>query len=58
MVDSSLPRVEIHHFRTAWIWAAFILGLAVLVVASGLAAQFANQDTWDADSGTVKMIGP
>jgi|HubBroStandDraft_6_1064221.scaffolds.fasta_scaffold3031004_1 hypothetical protein len=51
MSDYSLAKSDAKHIRDAWIWAAVIVTVAVLITLSGLYAQFANQSPWDADSG-------
>jgi hypothetical protein len=51
MDDISLSSASLRHFRGAWIFAAAIILVMALVTISGLAAQLANQDDWDADSG-------
>jgi hypothetical protein len=55
MPDISLSPSGVRHTGSAWILAFAIIIIVALATLSGLAAQLANQDAWDADSGASEQ---
>jgi hypothetical protein len=54
MFDPPLTQSEEKHIRDAWIWAATLIAVALLLTVSGLFAQIANQGSRDADAAGAR----
>jgi hypothetical protein len=53
MLDISISRSHGRHIRNAWIWAAVIITVAVLLTLSGFVAELGNHDPWHANGEAV-----
>jgi hypothetical protein len=53
MLDTSLSPSSDRHIRNAWIWAAVIIAVAMLLTLSGLMAELGNHDPWHSQGEAV-----